>query len=183
MSVKTEPVIVKLNNVRGSFLYLFQPNTGPQKDSDPSYSATFLMDKKENAKDIAALKAGIDKVIRDAFKGKHPGAGRICLHDGSEKPEVDGYGADVMFVSARNARRVAVVDRDLTPLTEEDGKPYAGCYLNAVIRLWPQDNKYGRRVNASLGNVQFVRDGEPFGEKGRLPEEDFTNIEETSGAI
>jgi hypothetical protein len=56
-----------------------------------------------------------------------------------------------------------VVDLQGNPLVTTDGKPYAGCYVNANIDVWWQDNKYGKRVNASLRSVQFVKDGESFG--------------------
>ena len=35
-----------------------------------------------------------------------------------------------------------------------------------VIDVWAQNNQYGKRINAQLDGVQFVRDGEPFGEGG-----------------
>jgi len=30
--------------------------------------------------------------------------------------------------------------------------------------LWAQNNQYGKRINAQLDGVQFVRDGDPFGD-------------------
>jgi hypothetical protein len=35
--------------------------------------------------------------------------------------------------------------------------------VNAVIRIWFQDNEHGQRINASLEAVQFLRKGEAFG--------------------
>jgi hypothetical protein len=171
----SEPVIIKLSNVRLSFPALFEPKVF--EGSKPAFSAVYLLDKKTHAKDIEAIKAGIAKVVKEDFKGKMPA--KTCLRDGTEKPEVDGYGADVMFVSARSEKKsFSVVDRNLEHLTPQSGRPYAGCYVNAVIRLWPQDNKYGKRVNASLGNIQFVKDGEAFGEKPRAVEDDFKPVED-----
>jgi hypothetical protein len=51
-------------------------------------------------------------------------------------------------------------------LTEDDNVVYAGCYVNAIITLWVQNNSYGKRVNAQLDGVQFAKDGEPFGAGG-----------------
>ena len=31
-----------------------------------------------------------------------------------------------------------------------------------VIEAWAQDNGFGKRINASLGGVQFVKDGAAF---------------------
>lgn len=171
----SEPVIIKLQNVRLSFPCLFEAKAF--EGSKPAFSAVYLLDKKVNAKEIAAIKAGIAQVVKTDLKGKTPG--KTCLRDGSEKPDVDGYGESVMFVSARSEKRTFfVVDRDLSQLTAESNRPYAGCFVNAVIRLWAQDNQYGKRVNASLGNIQFVKDGEPFGEKPRTVEQDFAPVED-----
>lgn len=170
----SEPVIVKLTRtpVRLSYPQLFEPKAGPE-GGKAAYSAVFLLDKKTNAADIAAIQAAIAKV-KEAQWGKKPVQLKgTCLRDGSEKAETDGYGPDVMFISARNEKRPGVVDRDLTPLAAEDGKPYAGCYVFATIRLWAQDNKFGKRVNASLRNVQFIKDGDPFGEKTTPAGEEF----------
>lgn len=155
---------ILMNNVRLSFPSLFREKKFAQTDAKGSYSATFILDKKTNAKEIAEIKRAIDLLVKDTFKGKHPGATRVCLRDGSEKSDTDGYGEGVMFISARTDKRPQVVNRDLTPLTEDDGKPYAGCYVCATIEIWAQDNQYGKRINAKLRAVQFAKDGSPFGE-------------------
>jgi hypothetical protein len=41
---------------------------------------------------------------------------------------------------------------------------YGGCYVNAAIKPWLQDNKHGRGVRAELVALQFAGDGSPFGE-------------------
>jgi hypothetical protein len=101
-----------------------------------------------------------------------------CLHDGSEKPDTDGYGPGVMYVSASERKRFPIVDKDLTPLAEEDGKPYAGCYVNASIRLWVQDNQYGKRINAAIVAVQFAKDGDSFGAAPVNVEDEFAALED-----
>ena len=122
---------IKLNNVRLSFPSLFRERKFAPTDAKGAYSATFILDKKINAKEIAALNAAINDIVREVFKGKRPP--KVCLRDGEEKAETDGYGDGVMFVSARSEKRPQVIGRDMSPLTEEDGKPYAGCHVNAVI--------------------------------------------------
>ena len=177
--MSNDPAIIKLSNVRLSYPELFTAKAF--QGGKPAFSAVFLLNKTKDAAQIAAIKTAINAVAKEAFKGKLPP--KTCLRDGSEKPDTDGYGADIVFVSARNEKRPGVVNRDLTPLTAEDGKPYAGCYVNAVIRLWAQDNEFGKRINASLRNVQFVRDGEPFGEKPVAPEQDFDALPEDDSAV
>jgi hypothetical protein len=59
-----------------------------------------------------------------------------------------------------------IIDRDKSPLAEEDNRIYAGCYVNAIFSLWAQNNQYGKRINAQLDGVQFAKDGEPFADGG-----------------
>ena len=173
---------IQLKNVRLSFPSLFKPSSF--EGSDPKFSATFIMDKEVNAKDISRLEKAINSVVKENFKGNHKCLKGVCLRDGEEKTDndgefKDGFGPEVMFTTASNKNRPQVVDRDPSiPLIEEDGKIYAGCYVNVSINLWAQDNKYGKRVNASLSAVQFVKDGDTFGESRINPEDEFGVIEE-----
>jgi len=168
---------VRLDGVRLSFPSLFKPSAFAGGDN-AKYSASFLMPKdSENAEN---MKKAVKALIDAAFKGKSPGADRVCLRNGADK-DYDGYGPEVMYVSASNAKKVPIVDRDRTPLGEEDGRPYAGCYVNVLLQLWAQDNQYGKRINASLQAVQFAADGEPFGAGGVDPEEAFEDVSDESG--
>jgi len=167
---------VTLNNVRLSFPALWEARKGPDANSKASYQAAFILDKKENAKDIEAVKAAIATVTKEVFKGKQPP--KIALRDGSEKPDIDGYGSGVMFINARSDRRPHVVGRKKEPLTADDGIPYAGCYVNAVIRLWGQDNQYGKRINAQLWGVQFVKKGDAFGDVEIDVSDEFKTLDE-----
>ena len=177
--MNNDPVIIKLTRapVRLSYPFLFEPRPGPDGGKS-AYSAVFILDKKIHAPEIKALQTAIEALKKATWGPKPPTLKGIFLHDGAEKPDVDGYGEEVMFISARNDKRPGVVDKDLTPLTMQDGKPYAGCYVFATLRIWPQDNKFGKRINAALRNVQFVKDGPPFGEKIAPVEDDFTPVED-----
>lgn len=173
---------VKLNNVRLSFPALWQPRVGPDANSKPSYQASFILDKKANAADIEKVRAVIAAIVKESFKGKQPP--KICLRDGSEKPDVDGYGDGVMFISARSDKKPEVVARNMEKLIESDNKVYAGCVVNATVRLWAQDNQYGKRINAQLRAIQFVKDGAPFGEGAVDVTKEFTALpDEDDGAI
>lgn len=153
---------VTLNNVRLSFPALWEPRKGPDATSKASYQAAFLLDKKDNAADIAAVKAAIAAITKETFKGKQPP--KICLRDGSEKPDLEGYGDGVMFINARSDKRPHVIGRKMEAIGPDDGIVYAGCYVNATVRLWGQDNNYGKRINAQLRAIQFVKKGDAFGD-------------------
>lgn len=148
-----------LKNVRGSFLNIFKAKAF-EDGGEPRYEGSFLIPKSDK-KQIKLIRDGIAAVLAESNKGKPLPADKICFRDGDEK-DYDGY-ADHWYIATANKKRPQVVDRDRTPLTADDGKPESGDFVNVVVRLWFQNNKFGKRVNASLEVVQFVKEGERFG--------------------
>ena len=163
-----------LKNVRLSYPHLFKA-WAKNEGEKAKFSARFLLDKATHAADIKALREHLNKLQLEAFKGKIP-ADKLFLRDGagSEKPEQE----NTWTVSASEDRKPSVLNRDKSRVDEEDDIVYAGCYVNAMIRSWAQNNKYGKRLNANLLAVQFVKDGERFGAERPDAEEAF---EEVSG--
>lgn len=176
MSQQTkDPNIIKLTNVRLSYPQLFTARA-MEPGKEPKFGATFLLDKKLHAPLIKQIETATARVALDEFKKKVT-LKRVPLRDGNEKDGVEGYGDEVMFVNATEKRRPVVVDRDMTPLTAEDTKPYAGCFCNATIRLFAYDHPTGGKgVSASLRAVQFVKDGESFGAAPVNAEEEFEPV-------
>lgn len=174
---------VKLTNVRLAFPVLFEAKT-VNGEGKPAFSASFLLDPADPQ--VKALNQAIEQVAKDKWGAKAEAIlkqmraqDKVALHDGDLKANYDGFPGN-LYVSARSAPRPLVIDKDKSPLTEQDGKPYAGCFVNASIELWPQDNNYGKRVNASLRGVQFFRDGDAFAGGGAASEDEFDDI--SSGA-
>ena len=176
---------VVIKNVRLSFPQLFTPKAF-EEGADPSYSATFLMNKETNAADIALIKKTMNTIAGAKWPNGVPGGLKVALRDGSEKDHVDGYGADMMFIGtgARQNQPPQIVDKNpQVPVTERDGKIYAGCYVNAVLTIWAQDNKWGKRINAQLDVVQFVGDGDSFGTPKVNPSEVLGNLEDNDAPL
>ena len=151
---------IKMQAVRLSFPSLF--NTAKFGGEDTGkYEATFVLDKVEHAEVIAGIKAQIERLMKEELKGKVP-SDKLCLKDGDEmgRPEFEGK----YTIKASTKKRPLVINRDKSPITESDNVIYAGCYVNAIVSLWAQDNKFGKRINAQLDGVQFCRDGEAFGD-------------------
>ena len=164
---------IKLKNVRLSFASLFKKATFGGEET--KYEGTFLIDKETQADQIAEINTAIAAMMKEKKAKLSPD--RICFKDG-DGIDYDGY-AGHMSIKAGNTKRPIVIDRDKSPLTEDDGRPYSGCYVNAVLELWFQDNTWGKRVNANLLAVQFAKDGEPFGEGGAsVSVDDFDVIDE-----
>ena len=174
---------IKLTNVRLSFPQLFRAKAF-KADQEPSFNACFILNKEDDKEQILEVRKVMTAVAHDKWGNNIPKGVKLCLRDGAEpgKEDVDGYGPEVMFISASSRKRIPVVDRDLTPLSEEDGKPYAGCYVNVSLRLWAQDNEFGKRVNAQLQAVQFALDGDAFGETPVDVNEEFEVLDESGTA-
>jgi hypothetical protein len=174
---------VKLTNVRLAFPALFEAKT-VNGEGKPAFSAALLIDPAD--RQVKAINAAIEQVAKDKWGAKADTmllglrkTDKLALHDGDTKAQYDGFPGN-LYISARSATRPLVIDADKSPLVEADGKPYAGCYVNASIELWAQDNNYGKRINASLGGIQFLRDGDAFAGGGAASEDEFDDV--TSGA-
>lgn len=161
-----------LKKVRLSYPNLFEARS--YEGSAAKFSASYLMDPKHPA--IPEIQAAIELVAKEKWGAKADAilkqlraADKTCLRNGDSKGNEEYEG--LYYVSASNAKRQTVVDRDgVTPLVDADGKPYAGCYVNAYIEVWAMDNQFGKRVCAALASVQFHSDGEPFTTRSSEPE-------------
>lgn len=107
--------------------------------------------------------------------------GRVCLRDGNSKPQYAGYPGN-LFISARTPTMPLVIDQNRQPLTQASGRPYSGAIVNASIAIWAQQNQHGRRLNAQLRGVQFVRDGEPLAGGSPATVDEFGEIEQSAMA-
>lgn len=177
MSKTQDPQIVRLRDVRLSFPSLFKAKAFAD-GQEARFGANFLLHKENDAKQIVQTNNAVEAAIAAKWPKGRPKGLKIGLHEAEEK-DYEGYDEDHLFLSSSNTRRPLVVDRDpRRPLVESDGRPYAGCFVNATVRAWAQDNQFGKRVNFSLEAVQFVRDGEAFGGTRINPEEEFEDLSE-----
>ena len=165
---------IKLNNVRLSFPSLFK--RAVFNGEEGKFEATFLINKTEQADLVEKIKSAIADKIKNDLKGAKLGADKICLKDGDDV-EYDGYAGHVS-IKASNNKRIPVFNKDKSPLVEDDNIIYAGCYVNAIVELWAQDNSWGKRINANLLGVQFAKDGEPFGDGASASADDFDFIDD-----
>lgn len=172
-AIKDECTII-IRNVRLAFPDLreavqFQ-GTGPF-----SYKATFLVTPGSDADKLilatiqkAATKKWPDAAKATAFlaQAKASGSQKFCYVDGVTKA-YDGFAGNMALSTSRPKDSgmpllIGPGGKD-DLLSPESGKPYGGCYVNAKVTIWAQDNEYGKAIRATLVTVQFVKDGDSFG--------------------
>ena len=173
-----------LKDVRLAFPAIFEPKS--VQGEDPAFSATFILPPDHPQMD--ELNAAIEAVAKEKWGAKAPeilkairAKGNTCLHSGDEKAQYDGFDGN-FYISARNKVRPTVLDRDKSPLVAADGRPYGGCFVNASLELWAQDNNFGKRINASLKGLQFVRDGDAFSGGGAADPDEFADLSDGADA-
>tara|TARA_B110000208_G_scaffold158131_1_gene192152 strand:- start:302 stop:844 length:543 start_codon:yes stop_codon:yes gene_type:complete len=163
-----------IKNARLSFPDIWTPKAFFEGQA-PKFSCSLLLDKELHKAQIVSFKKTIKEAALAGFNGVIPAGLKICLNDGNEK-SYDGY-ENAMYIRCASRLRPQIIDRDRTPLVEEDGRPYAGCYVNAAVSLWIQDhNLGGKRVACNINALQFVKDGETFGAGGIKTETVFDDI-------
>jgi hypothetical protein len=180
-----------LRNVQLSFPNLFVAKAPPTPGGKAKYSAAFIFPKTHPQLgeiqnlliSVATAKWGAKAMeVLKALKA----ADRICLRDGDAKSDTDGYAGNY-FINASNDVRPLCIGGGpdgRAPVTAADGVLYAGCFVNTVIQVWAQDNQYGgKRVNASLMGVQFLRDGPRLAGGGVAAADDFEPVPQQDAAV
>jgi hypothetical protein len=166
-STAEHPVIL------GSFPDLFR--VGEYQGNPTNYSAQLLIPKNSPqlvefekaarafAKDAwgDAAKTAWEKQAASNSKLMRDGDGIDgTTSDGTPKPGWAGH----VRIKASTKFPPKVIDKGLNELTEDSGKPYAGCHVSAQVEMYAFKDK--KEMGLRLLAIQFVGDGEPFGGGG-----------------
>lgn len=177
--------VAVLKNVRLGFPKLWKAEAATA-DAKPKFGASLIMEEgsAEYKANVAACEKAVGYVCKKQWADK---ADRIssaierkrkAFRDGDgetneEGDTWDGF-ANSMIVVAKNSKRPQILNKDKTPLTEDDDVIYPGCYVDAVVSFYTTADKEhgGNGIFASLEIVRFRKDGESFG-AGKLNADDF----------
>lgn len=175
---------VLLRNVRLAFPHLWEPRKFSE-DSKPRYESTLCF-----AEDHPAFKDvtdAIEAVIKEAWPTKAAEYGRtmkanhkLCLQNGNMK--TGKQFEDLWLLSANTYQPPKVIDTDRSELRPNSTRIYPGCYVNASVDIWAQDNNFGKRVNAQLLGIQFWEDGDRWGGGSAYDPNDFPEGEKRADA-
>jgi hypothetical protein len=164
---------ILIENVRASYPHILEPYRGKNdKGQDTARYGVVGILPKDTHKEVAQL---CSEEVRKLLK-KHNTedlAKRLWfVRNGDDEGKAEYKGAYI--VSAGETKKPDARDRDKRKLVFPDDKDviYGGCYVDILIRPWWQPDKgNGKRANAGLTAIRFLRDGESFG-TNRISEKD-----------
>jgi hypothetical protein len=177
--------IIFISNARLSFPHLIEPQKQMSENGKERISYNCELILAPNDPCFAQFMAKVQEMATAKWK-EHTqqvlqivGADRKlrCYGSGAEKVNkktfapYDGYAGGVYITCGRDTPP-QVIQADGKPIDPSNTMAYqqltrgmyGGCYINAAVKPWMQENKYGRGVRCDLIAVQFAKDGEPFGE-------------------
>ena len=180
---KDNSVTLRLRDVRLSFPSLWEKKKWPDTPEERlKYEAIFLI--KEGSPEFKLATEAVAHITKEVHKNRRLDPSKVCFRDTDGKLDkmgepMEGYGKGIWELKAADTSPPQVVDHDLTPLRAGSSRPYAGCYVNATVRLYGWNNpKGGIGISANLRAVQFYRDGEAFGSGGGVDVEDEFDVVE-----
>ncbi len=182
--VNQQANLIFLSNVRLSFPWIVDPQV---KKNDAgvetrSYNCDFILSPQDPGyqkfmQTYAAMAAEKWKEnAQNAMGMIHADRKNRCYGDGAERinkktfQSYDGYAGNA-YLSARSSRQPQIIRLDGTTVDPANtmelravaSKLYGGCFVNAVIKPWLQQNDKGLAVRADLIAIQFAKDGDAFG--------------------
>ncbi len=153
-----------LENVRVSFVSVFEPSEN--LSGDMKYSCQIHISK-DDEKNVKLAQAAVDKAIAKGktskWGGKKPKFRYEPLRDGDQElkdgDQQDKVYAGIYFFSATNKNKPGTVDENLKPIMDAS-KIYSGCYCNIDVNPFPYSNSGNNGVGWGLSNIMFVEDGD-----------------------
>ena len=174
--------IIMLTNTRLSFPQLVEARAY-QEGQAKKFSADLILD--PAGEDWKKVMHSVMQSAQEKWGDNAQAVLQMCQADrklrafgnGAEKVDkktfkpYEGYEGAV-YVSANNANPPQMIESNGKSVDPTNTmayqalarKMYGGCYVNAAIKFWIQDNKYGRGIRCELIALQFAKDGEPFGD-------------------
>lgn len=179
--------LVFLSNVRISFPHIAEPQVRKKSDGSTTqtYNADFLIP--ETHPSYQDFLQKVSRACAEKWNEHGQQVFQMCMGDrkcrnfgdGSEKinkktfQPYEGYAGNkyITAISSNKPQIIrsedgkAVDESDTLQWTQKARNIYGGCWVNAAVKIWLQDNKdHGRGIRAELVSIQFAKDDTPFGE-------------------
>lgn len=176
--IKNEGRTVVFGPCRLSYTHLFSKYS-PDGDPDNGKYMTNVLIPKVEKETVNALKDAIEAAkkagIVSKWGGKEPKKLDLPLRDGDTDKEDDDVYADHFFINAKATTRPGVVDKQRSPIMDED-EVYSGMWAVVSVTFFPYDVSGNRGVAVGLNNVMKFKDDERLGGRSSA-ESDFADID------
>lgn len=169
--------LIRIDNVRGSYVHLDKPfkKQGMKRDdgseAPAKYSLAGIMPKTTHVEAKDLILDVIKQLLVDNKDAKVSKDKRF-IRDGDDQEKDEYEGAWTVSASEINKPKCRDRSGELVTDAEDIREMFkSGYWFNILIRPWFQDNDYGRRVNAGIVGVQFVKKDKTFG-SGEIDDSD-----------
>ena len=165
--------------VRISYAHIFEP-TSIVEGGQAKYSVSIIIPKTDTElveKINKAIDAAIASAISTKFNGKNPNKAtlKLPLKDGDLK-EDEAY-KNSWYINCSSVTAPQIVDKELNPIIDKN-EVVSGDYCRVSINFGAYNVTGSKGVSAYLGNIQFIRKGEPLGGKSSASTDFATSSEE-----
>ena len=175
--------IVKENKVvfgpcRLSYTHLFSKYAPDGDTANGKFMTNVLIPKeeKETIKAIQqAIEAGKKAGIVSKWGGKEPKKLDMPMRDGDTDKDDDAVYAGHYFINAKCATRPGIVDKNKTPIVDEDDI-YSGVWAIVSVTFYGYEVSGNRGVACGLNNVMKFKDGERLGGRSSA-DSDFADLD------
>lgn len=175
--------IVKENKVvfgpcRLSYTHLFSKYAPDGDAANGKFMTNVLIPKEEKVTIKAiqqAIEAGKKAGIVSKWGGKEPKKLDMPMHDGDTDKDDDEVYAGHYFINAKCATRPGIVDKNKTPIVDEDDI-YSGVWAIVSVTFYGYDVSGNRGVACGLNNVMKFKDGERLGGRSSA-DSDFADLD------
>lgn len=164
-------------------------------ENDPAFGGRFIVP--PDHPQVAELEAAMLQAAKDKWGEKAEAVLKLLIEDNKvcfvkktyrNKKTGDAYDGfeGNYYLGARNGgenpTKPSAFAADNSPAGADSGIIYGGCYVDASVDIYAQDNKYGRRINCSLRGVRFSRKGNAFGGGAPASADEFGEPVEGAGS-
>lgn len=196
--------IIMLSKVRLSFPNIAEPQKNVNEATGEvtySYGCEFILEPDHPG--MKQFQTQVSNLMTDKWAEHAPKVMAIvqqdrkkrCFGKGDEKVNqktfevYDGYAGNY-YISCKKKSTPQIIQTDGTAIDPANTmayqnltrKMYGGCFVNAAIKPWLQDNKHGKAVRCELIALQFAGDGTPFGAGEADVSELFGNVSGATAA-
>ncbi len=159
------PTSIVIGPCRLSYVHLIRP-WAREQDEEQTYSCAVLIPKGDEGKEtIEAVRKAIDAAKAKGKDGVYNGQvptyiKNPTLRDGADR-EKDPM-PEFYYFNCKSKRRPLVIDRDGTPITDEE-TIYSGAWAYVSVDFYPYNAKGNKGVGVGLNAVKKFKDDERFG--------------------